>query len=280
MKYFHCSVIMLALIAAGCGGPGLKTTTLHLSETSTAEYVDGGQDWPVYCGLNTKGSNPETPPPDVVWAGYKRFYDAGTQPAPCQRWGNAVYRGAFCFDLSSLDNKSIVAATLRFSNVGTEFHRDHEATNVAGSWVRKLQLATSDWRLQPSPVVGTSRNVLYPAKAIAGLPDLPVGNPPPSSDSFPVKFDWVTYEVEVSALLRDLVGNKEPNLGFILIGVDETVDHKNGNTALTKVGRISLEVTYGENLIEGGRPLTDNQQAVPPRRPFLTHVNCVMGSIP
>ena len=217
----------------------LVTDTLAPSARSTSEIVaaDDNSGAP-YCGVNTKGANPRVPAPNEVLVGYSRWYDSGTEPFPCWRWGSAVYRGAFRFDLSKYMGKKIVSAVLTLQLGQAQYVSGSVASNE-GVWARTLGLGTSNWWEKPNPNIGD----LFPFKPIPGMPDLPYGLSPPAQSEFPVKYSNNTYTIEVSNVVRDWLDGTEPNSGFILVGSNENTVPKSYSAALSPVTGISLEIT-------------------------------------
>lgn len=236
------ALFITAISVASCGNT-LVTEHLQPAQKTTIYYQTSDWAKKVYCGLNTKAVQPFYPAPPSLWVGYKRTYDAGTEPFPCWEWENGIYRAAFRFDLSKYAGKKILSAILNIRLGQGKYITGSTASNE-GVWVKSLGLASTTWWNKGSPYQILDKNKFMPWTQIPGMPDLPHGVNPPAQGSFPVKYNGHSYQIEVSSVVRHWVDGTEPNLGFLLIGTNEKTVGKNRDAALSPVTGLGLDITF------------------------------------
>ena len=240
-----CAFLLVSLITVSC--KKTVTESLKPSNQGTSESVDADWTKKIYCiSLPTKATNPESLKTNEVLVGYKRFYWPGTKPLPCDEWSTCVYRGAFRFDLSKYMGKGVVSAILHIGLGQAQYSSGSVASNE-GAWIKSICVSTSEWWNKPNPYYGGSKNYLFPCSKIPGMPDLPHGLNPTAQKDFPVKFNGVnSYQIDVTSTVRDWASGKAPNLGFILVGTNESSVARSRDRAVSPVDSVSLDITYAK----------------------------------
>ena len=140
--------------------------------------------------------------------------------------------------------KNILSAVLNLGFGQSQFSSGGTASN-GGLWVKSIGLATSQWWTRPSPYIVKSQGDLFPWQPIPGMPNFPYGLHPAAAPDFPIRSaGYYSYQVEVSNVVRDWLDGKQPNLGFVLIGPNESTVSGSSDTALSSVATIGLDITY------------------------------------
>jgi hypothetical protein len=190
-------------------------------------------------------------PADQIAVGFARYSDAGTEPCPCWAWSTAVMRGEFTFDTFLLPGghsrwRTVVAAALVF-----RFDQYYQVDGAAAAAGPFDILGGIFVRTPPSPKLGpgntlvqgpnnsftmSSQPFLVPFPKLAGIgPEYP-------KTGFGIRKTGNTITVDVSNQVRSWITDKEPNLGFLIIGRDEALPHDGNQTRIVQIADIHLEV--------------------------------------
>lgn len=152
MKRAHFLLIPLLLTIVCCNGVEIKTITLTpiTFETETRRIMGNAtwSCWPFICyefdDMFDHDCTPGPFNPGSVYVGYYYYYDNGTEPCNCWWYTDCVYRGSVIFDLSSLQNKGIVLANLKYTDAGP-CPRVHFYVPTSSNW-------PSTWERPPYPI--------------------------------------------------------------------------------------------------------------------------------
>ncbi len=213
------SLILLALTLTGCDKctpVTLKTIDLQPGRIVQASPgVRGSSGWCLSAGNPPQSSF--SPGPRQIIVGFDNFFEAGSDPFPCDDIRAVVFRGAVPFDISQFD--SIVTAELLFDaqNSVTRSNGETIGTTPATSHATTLGIATP-------PLTG--KLLFENDVTLAG---------------------GSSFNIGVSGQVRDWIGGK-PNLGFVLAGptglVDSSNPPENNDAKVTWYGNFRLHIVY------------------------------------
>lgn len=205
----------------------ILTPTLKSWDALNYKYPANKTYWP--CGLATRGTGAvELKDSDVV-AGYDRFFDEGTSPAPCKEQINHVYNGIVWFDLRLLVGNAVaVRATLDFKQSDLTTRRDDGSTG-SGFCANELYLATADWK-------GLKANTLVPGDQYLNL--------------FGTGFDSGCglggCSIDVTSGVNEWLLGKVPNFGFVVKAHKDSdeFNYQNNGACWRRYSDFQLRLTY------------------------------------
>ena len=217
-------LMLLMITLSGCDKCSpviLKTLELQPGRIANgAPGVRGSSGWCL-----SAGNPPPTsfsPGPRQVMVGFDNFFEAGSDPFPCDDIRAQVFRGAVPFDVSQFD--SVVSAELLFDTQGSIIRSGGETTSTSPPTSHATTLGVATPPL--------TANLFFDNDAsLAGGPNINIG---------------------VSSQVRDWVDKSKPNLGFVLAGptglVDSSNPPENNDAKVSWYGNFRLRIVYNPAL--------------------------------
>lgn len=200
--------------------------------TTSESYPANRTAWP--CGLNTRGTAPDTPAPGFQSVGYEHSFDAGTPPFPCQWRLNHVHRLVTIFDLKSIPHHPtdvfIDSAKLSFDK--RRGAGDHDCADKV--------LAVAG----PGPEPGSAIRPASNDKWETPIPSL--GKPGCIGGR---------CTVDVAGQVNDWVHGITTNQGFVLRGEDERLNANDNVSCRNEYANFRLDVTFRHNVKPGTVPI-------------------------
>lgn len=216
-------LFLLALTLSGCDRcTPVTLKTIELQPGRIAQGTPGVRGSSGWC--LSSGNPPASsfsPGPRQIIVGFDNFFEAGSDPFPCDDIRAVVFRGAVPFDVTQFD--SVVTVELLF-DAQSSIVRNSGGT--AGT-IPGVSHATTLGVATP-PLTG---QLLFDNDA-----SLPGGS---------------SFNIGVSGQVRDWIGGK-PNLGFVLAGptglVNPSNPPENNDAKVTWYGNFRLRVVYNPAL--------------------------------
>ena len=195
-------LIALPLGLAACtvpAAPALKRGVADFSSTdlsNTYHYEQYRYDGGVFCGFYQYASLYKAPPNRLV-VGYNNVFQPGSGPFPCIFKIDHAYRGGVRFDLSSLVSmkqivieKAVLTWTIERAYVSDSSGNPRGSKSCVGA------------------VLESSQNIFTQGAFLPGR-SLRIG------------------PGDVTSLVTTWIVDKQPNFGFVLVGLDESYPRNN-----------------------------------------------------
>lgn len=212
--------LMLAFLLHGCEGcPPVTLKSTDLSPTNRPTGSSGTAGSVGYC-LSAGNIPPSTfsAGSGQVMVGFDNYFEAGSDPFPCDDIRAIVFRGGLRFDLSQFD--SIVSAELFFQT-------DSSVSRTGGATIGTIPGISHATTLGVATQAFSSKMLFDNDAPLAAGPNI---------------------NVAVTGQVKDWVSNSRPNFGFVLAGptglVNSSNPPKNNDAKVSWYSSFRLRITY------------------------------------